>query len=66
MRMEREEFMRRWEALPDLMNAELIEDIVFVSSPVGPKHGRYDAFMTAWLVNYAAYASGLEVLINTT
>lgn len=66
MRMEREEFMRRWEALPDLRNAELIEDIVFVSSPVGPKHGRYDAFMTAWLVNYAAYASGLEVLINTT
>ena len=32
-RMTREEFLSRWEALPDLKNAELIDGIVYVHHP---------------------------------
>jgi len=66
MRMEREEFMRRWEALPDLKNAELVEGIVFVSSPVGWDHGSLDSHMIFWLKSYAAHVAGIEVANNTT
>jgi hypothetical protein len=30
----RDEFMRRYEAMPDLKKAELIEGVVYVPSPV--------------------------------
>ena len=33
-RMDSAEFLRRWDALPDVKNAELIEGVVFVPSPV--------------------------------
>jgi len=66
MRMEREEFLRRWEALPDLKNAELIEGTVFVSSPVGQRHSDFDGFITSWLTIYAGFMPGVRSGHNAT
>jgi hypothetical protein len=38
-RMTVEEFLRRWEELPDLKNAELNDGFVHVPSPVTSEHG---------------------------
>jgi hypothetical protein len=37
--MDREEFIRRWNLLPDLKNAELIDETVFVPSPQAQARG---------------------------
>jgi hypothetical protein len=42
-RLTREEFLRRWEELPDLKNAELIDGVVHVPSPVSRDHGSLSA-----------------------
>ena len=40
-RLTRAEFLRRYDAMPDLKKAELIEGVVYVPSPVRQKyHGR--------------------------
>jgi Uma2 family endonuclease len=44
-----EEFLRRWEELPDLKNAELIDGVVDVSSPVRREHSRLDTRIIWWL-----------------
>jgi Uma2 family endonuclease len=38
-----EEFLRRWEELPELKNAELIDGVVYLSSPVSLEHGDLDS-----------------------
>jgi len=38
-RMDREEFERRWEAMPDLKNAELIEGVVYMAAALSADHG---------------------------
>jgi Uma2 family endonuclease len=65
-RLTREEFLRRWEALPDLKNAELIDGIVYMSSPVSVGHGRSDSLAHAWLCHYAAATPGWDYGSNTT
>ena len=44
-----EEFLRRWEDLPDLKNAELIDGVVYVPSPVSLDHGTFDFLIHWWL-----------------
>ena len=53
MRIELEEFLSRWEALPDLKNAELIEGVVYVPSPVSNAHVRHESLLSGWLWLYA-------------
>jgi Uma2 family endonuclease len=65
-RMTREEFLSRWEALPDLKNAELIEGIVYVASPVSREHGIPDTSAIAWLGLYAWHTPGCEAANNVT
>ena len=60
MRMTRDEFMRTWDALPDLKRAELIEDIVYAASPVSVEHGRFDIRAGALVVAYADATPGCE------
>jgi Uma2 family endonuclease len=49
------EFMRRYEATPDLENVELIEGVVHVASPVSAKfHGKPHSTLVAWIVCYVA------------
>ena len=65
-RMSREEFLQRWDALPGLKNAELIEGTVYVSSPVSIDHGRLDAQLGAWLTNYSWATPGCQSGHNAT
>jgi Uma2 family endonuclease len=52
------EFLRRWEAMPDLKRAELIDGIVYMPSPVGLNHGRFEFLLNTWLGFYAAGTPG--------
>ena len=60
MKLELDEFLTRWEALPGLKNAELIEGVVYVSSSVGQDHGRYEHFLSGWLWLYAEATLGCD------
>jgi Uma2 family endonuclease len=66
-RLTRDEFERRYEAMPHLKKAELIEGVVYVPSPVRYQHhGAPHAVLVGWLVYYAAGTPGVSVSDNTT
>lgn len=66
-RLTRAEFERRYEAMPHLIKAELIEGVVYMPSPVRQRrHGRPHAHLIAWLVQYEAGTPGVEVGDNST
>jgi len=66
-RLTRDEFMRRYEAMPGLNKAELIEGVVYVPSPVRQRfHGRQQYYLLNWLGNYDAGTPGLEGGGNVT
>ena len=49
----RDEFERRYEEMPDVKKAELLEGVVFMPSPVrDTHHGRPHALLTKWLNAY--------------
>jgi Uma2 family endonuclease len=65
-RLTRAEFMRRYEAMPDV-KAELIEGVVYVSSPVRhKKRGRPHSRLVGWLINYEAGTAGVEATDTST
>ncbi|WP_165220100.1 Uma2 family endonuclease [Aquisphaera insulae] len=60
-RLTREEFERRYEAMPDHVKAELIEGIVYMASPVRHrKHGRPHIWLAGWLATYESCTPGVE------
>ena len=66
-RLGRCEFERRYGARPDINKAELIEGVVYVSSPVrAASHGRPSASMAGWLYHYSAATPHVSVLDNAT
>lgn len=66
-RLTRAEFERRYEAMPELKKAELIEGVVYVPSPVSAEyHGRPHAKLMGWLTHYLAYTPGVDVSDNST
>lgn len=65
-RMSREEFLARWEQMPELKNAELIDGVVYMPSPVSKTHARFDAPVHVWLNHYAKHTPGCEWLPNAT
>src|SRR5262245_58447037 len=65
-RLSREEFLRRWEAMPDLKHAELIDGVVYMPSPVGRKHGDIHSCLDNWLGHYRAATVGCVVGIECT
>jgi Uma2 family endonuclease len=66
-RLTRPEFMRRYDAMPEVKKAELIEGVVYVSSPVRQKfHGRPHLIILNWIGYYEAGTSGLEGGDNST
>ena len=66
-RLTRAEFMRRYDAMPDLKKAELIEGVVYVPSPVRQKnHGRPHSHLIGWLFIYEAGTPGVEIGDNST
>jgi Uma2 family endonuclease len=65
-RLTRQEFERRYRAMPEVKKAELIEGVVYMASPVLPTHSRPHARLIGWLVVYEAATLGVEVHDNTT
>jgi Uma2 family endonuclease len=64
--MSRAEFERRYEALPGLKKAELVEGVVFVPSPVSKPHAQGHFRITTWLGLYAEQTSGVSGADNGT
>lgn len=65
--LSREEFERRWEAMPGLKKAELIEGVVHMAAALRFRgHGNPHARLSAWLVNYADATPGVEAADNTS
>jgi Uma2 family endonuclease len=56
--LSRDEFLRRWEAMPHVKRAELIEGVVYMPSPVSFDHGDPDLHVSAWLGTYEAHTPG--------
>jgi Uma2 family endonuclease len=66
-RLTRAEFERRYDAMPGLKKAELIEGVVYMPSPVRHRrHGRPHAQIIGWLIAYEASTSGVEASDNST
>src|SRR3954454_9356608 len=57
----RAEFERRYDAMPHLKKAELIEGVVYMPSPVRYKHHSRPHFdLIGWLAQYRAATPGVE------
>lgn len=66
-RLTREEFHRRYEAMPENVKAELINGIVYMSSPVRAKnHGEPHSLIMSCLGLYFLSTQGVRLLDNTT
>src|SRR5437763_14307968 len=59
-RLTRAEFERRYDAMPGLKKAELIEGVVFMPSPVRfRRHGNPHFNLIGWLMQYSAATPGV-------
>jgi Uma2 family endonuclease len=66
-RLTRAEFRRRFEAMPDVEHAELIEGIVFMGAAVRHvQHGRPHRLLIAWLDRYIDSVPGLDGGISSS
>lgn len=54
------EFLRRWEAMPELKQAELINGVVYMASPVGGPHSKFHFVLTTWLGTYWNHTPGCD------
>jgi Uma2 family endonuclease len=65
-RLTSEEFLRRWEAMPELKHAELIDGVVFMASPVSLPHGVFHVRLGGWLDLYRERTPGCEACSDAT
>src|SRR5207244_12988321 len=66
-RLSRDEFERRYERMPHLKKAELIEGIVYMPSPVrARKHSIPQSRVGTWLGVYASETPGTECRDDST
>src|SRR5262245_38036806 len=66
-RLTRDEFERRYEAMPGVKKAELIDGVVHMPSPVSlDDHGEPHAHIMGWLFNYRVQTPGVRLGDNTT
>jgi len=66
-RLTRAEFERRYQAMPNLKRAELIEGVVYMPSPVRYKgHSNPHSRLVTWLGNYETDTPGVEAGDNGT
>jgi Uma2 family endonuclease len=65
--LRREEFERRYEAMPRLKKAELIQGVVYMPSPTRHRrHGLPHGQISTWLGVYAGATPGVEASFNVT
>src|SRR2546427_8920797 len=61
------EFLRRYEAMPEVKKAELINGIVYMGSPVRlDQHGEPDNLLQTWLGTYSIATPGVKAATNST
>lgn len=60
------EFLRRYENMPDLKKAELIDGIVYMGSPVSLLHGRPDQLAQLWVGTYVLRTPPIDSASNVT
>ena len=66
-RLTRDEFERRYDAMPHLQKAELIEGVVRVPSPVRCRHhGSPHSSLVGWLFAYRARTRGVVLAANAS
>ena len=65
-RLTSNEFLRRWEAMPDLKHAELIDGIVYMPSPVSLSHGDFHNPLCGWLHIYTSSTPGCRAGAEAT
>jgi Uma2 family endonuclease len=65
-RLTRYEFERRYEAMPWVKKAELIEGVVYMPTPVRNSHSEAHSWIIGWLTNYFADTPGVRVGDNAT
>src|SRR5258708_40207512 len=65
-RLTSREFLRRYEAMPEVKKAELVKGIVYMPSPVSVDHSKSDNLIQIWLGTYAIKPPGVEYCTNTT
>ena len=66
-RLTRAEFERRYEAMPELKKAELIEGVVYMPSPVRcSHHGEPQNWVAGWLFVYKVGTPGVRCMDNAT
>jgi len=58
-RLTRDEFERRYHAMPECKKAELIEGVVYVPSPVSTRHSGPHFVLSGWLFHYVQATPGL-------
>src|SRR5947208_2422515 len=66
-RLTRDEFERRYDAMPRLKKAELIDGVVHMPSPVRlDSHGEPQMDLVGWLAVYKAHTPGVRGRDNST
>jgi Uma2 family endonuclease len=66
-RLSRAEFERRYQAMPQIKKAELVEGVVYVASPLRYRqHGRPHSNIMTWLGVYETATPGVESADNPT
>lgn len=66
-KLTRYEFERRYDAMPNLRKAELIEGVVYMAAALRFKsHGQPHGWVMGWLITYEAMTSGVAVGDNPT
>lgn len=65
-KLTRKEFLRRWNAHPEIKRAELIGGIVYMPSPVKLEHGNIESDVGLWLGTYSVATPGTDCGHNTT
>ena len=66
-RLTRHEFERRYEAMPHIKKAELIEGVVYLPSPVHHQdHSKPHSYILTWLGTYCAATPGVDLGDNAT
>ena len=64
--MSQAEFHRIYQRMPKEFKAELIGGIVYVSPPLGKRHGKTHMPLNTLLYTYEAHTAGVETADNTT
>jgi hypothetical protein len=59
-RLTRAEFERRYDAMPNLKKAELIEGVVYMPSPVTVSHSKSHFDFIGWMAIYRMFTPGVE------